>query len=217
LSGAARGLTLQDSAASLSPMLSIEESTMTPDRRTLLRAGFGVTAAFASRATAIATPVQGALRDLPKVQGEFSCDANLRAAAAEDFGHIIRKHPLAVLKPSSSADIAGVMQWAANRGLKVAARGQGHSTYGRPLADGGIVIDMGTIRTIGDVQPDRITVDAGATWADVLDAALAHGRTPPVLTNYLALSIGGTIAVGGIGGSSSRHGMQSTMFSNSPS
>jgi cytokinin dehydrogenase len=154
------------------------------------------------------TPARGALRDLPKVHGEFSCEASLRAAAAEDFGHIIRGQPLAVLKPSSSADIAGVMQWAAHRGLKVAARGQGHSTYGRPLADGGIVIDMGTIRTIGAVQLDRITVDAGATWADVLDAALAHGRTPPVLTNYLALSIGGTIAVGGIGGSSSRCGMQ---------
>ena len=29
-----------------------------------------------------------------------------------------------------------------------------------------------------------------------------------MLTNYLGLSIGGTIAVGGIGAASSRHGMQ---------
>ena len=51
-------------------------------------------------------------------------------------------------------------------------------------------------------------VDAGATWKSVLDATLKQGLTPPVLTNYLGLSVGGTLAVGGIGGSSSRYGMQ---------
>ena len=51
-------------------------------------------------------------------------------------------------------------------------------------------------------------VGAGATWRAVLGATLARGLTPPVLTNYLGLSVGGTLAVGGIGGTSSRYGMQ---------
>ncbi len=62
--------------------------------------------------------------------------------------------------------------------------------------------------TVGEVQPDRIVVEAGATWVSVLEATLKHGLTPPVLTNYLGLSIGGTIAIGGIGGASSSHGLQ---------
>ena len=58
------------------------------------------------------------------------------------------------------------------------------------------------------MQPRHVVVDAGATWKNVLDATLKQGLTPPVLTNYLGLSIGGTLAVSGIGGSSSRYGMQ---------
>jgi FAD/FMN-containing dehydrogenase len=67
---------------------------------------------------------------------------------------------------------------------------------------------MSRISTIRHVQPDYVVVDAGATWQSVLDATLKQGLTPPVLTNYLGLSVGGTLAIGGIGGSSSRYGMQ---------
>ena len=100
------------------------------------------------------------------------------------------------------------MRWAKGQGVKVAARGQGHSIYGRALVSDGIVVDMGAMTSIRDIKQDRVVVDAGATWRDLLDATLAQGLTPPVLTNYLGLSVGGTIAVGGIGAASSRHGMQ---------
>ncbi|WP_454629178.1 FAD-binding protein [Bradyrhizobium cenepequi] len=179
---------------------------MSPDRRTLLRAGFGLTAAFASGAQ-MTTPTQANSNDGPQLKGALSHDEAVRGAAADDFGRIIRKQPRAVLNPAESDDIATLMRWAAERGLKVAARGHGHSTYGRSLTDG-IVVDTRELNRIGDTEADRIVVEAGATWQSVLDASLARGLTPPVLTNYLGLSVGGTIAVGGIGGTSSRHGMQ---------
>ncbi|MCA1452378.1 FAD-binding protein [Bradyrhizobium sp. BRP22] len=179
---------------------------MSPDRRTLLRAGLGVTAAFASGAH-MNTPIHANPNDGPRLKGELSHDGTVRAAAADDFGRIVHKPPRAVLRPAESEDIATLMRWAAERGLKVAARGQGHSTYGRALTDG-VVVDMREFNRIGDVKADRIVVEAGATWQSVLDATLARGLTPPVLTNYLGLSVGGTIAIGGIGGMSSRHGMQ---------
>jgi FAD/FMN-containing dehydrogenase len=181
---------------------------MTPDRRTLLRAGFGATAALASPIGPWTTPAGGAARGLPPVEGEVSCDADACAAAGEDFGRIVHAQPQMVVRPKSSDDVAKVMQWAAARKVKVAARGHGHSVYGRSLAEGGIVIDMTSLDTIGEAGPDSISAGAGATWADVLEAASARGLTPPVLTNYLGLTIGGTIAIGGIGGSSSRHGLQ---------
>ena len=39
-------------------------------------------------------------------------------------------------------------------------------------------------------------------------ATLAHGLTPPVLTDYLELSVGGTLSVGGVGGQSPHFGAQ---------
>src|SRR5262245_33398355 len=102
----------------------------------------------------------------------------------------------------------GLVRWAGGRGWKVAARGQGHSTYGRAMADGGVVVDVSAMNRIYHVHSDRITVEAGATWSKVLSATLPRGLTPPVLTNYLELSVGGTLAVGGIGGTTFRYGMQ---------
>lgn len=181
---------------------------MTPDRRSLLRAGLGATATLASPMGPLTTPAQGSAGGLPSVEGDLSCGADACAAAAEDFGRIVRAKPHMVVRPKSSADIIKVLEWAADRKLKVAARGHGHSTYGRPLAEGGVVIDMTPLAAIGDVGSDRIVAGAGAAWADILDASMAHGLTPPVLTNFLGLTVGGTIAIGGIGGSSSHYGMQ---------
>ena len=178
---------------------------MPSDRRMFLSAGLGVTAALASGLT---TSAQAVSSESPPFPGNVSLDPDVRAAAAHDFGRLIHRQPRGVLKPASSADIASLMRWAKGRGVKVAARGQGHSIYGRALVEGGIVIDMGAMSSIGDIKQDRVVVDAGASWKDLLDATLAQGLTPPVLTNYLGLSIGGTIAVGGIGAASSRHGMQ---------
>ncbi|WP_334355316.1 MULTISPECIES: FAD-binding protein [unclassified Bradyrhizobium] len=173
-----------------------------------LSAGLGATATLASRATGLTTAAQAVSSESPPLPGHVSPDAEVRAAAANDFGRLIHRQPRGVLKPASSADIASLMRWAKVQGVKVAARGQGHSIYGRALAEDGVVVDMSAMSAIRDIKPDRVVVDAGATWRDLLDATLAPALTPPVLTNYLGLSIGGTIAVGGIGATSSRHGMQ---------
>jgi cytokinin dehydrogenase len=165
------------------------------NRRKFLRTGLGATAAVASRSNGSVTSAQARPGDGPPTSGVLSSDPSVRAAAAQDFGRLIHKQPRAVFRPVSSADISNLMRLAKSQGLKVAARGQGHSIYGRALTGDGIVIDMNTISAISRVQPDRIVVEAGATWASLLGATLAQGLTPPVLTNYLGLSIGGTIAV----------------------
>ena len=68
---------------------------------------------------------------------------------------------------------------------------------------------MSRLRRIGPVHDDRVVVEAGAKWSDLLTATLARGRTPPVLTDYLELSVGGTLAVGGVGATSMNLGVQS--------
>ncbi|MCP3371204.1 FAD-binding protein [Bradyrhizobium cajani] len=171
-----------------------------------MHAGVSVTATLAS--ASFAGPPTGA-GDLRPSKVLLADDAESCAAAARDFGQIISRRPRAVCKPATSGEVAEILRWARQQGLKVAARGQGHATYGRAMAEDGIVLDLGALTTIHRIEPDRVVVDAGATWHTVLDATLARGLAPPVLTNYLGLSVGGTLAVGGIGGSSSRHGLQS--------
>src|SRR5262245_50463697 len=137
---------------------------MTMSKRTLLRTALGCSAALATRAGGAATPANLDACEMPSLGGELRCDAPALAAAADDFGHLVRRRPQAVFRPASPRDIGGLMRWAGSRGLKVVPRGQGHSIYGRAMAEGGVVLDMSTMSAIHHVEPDRIVVEAGATW-----------------------------------------------------
>lgn len=126
----------------------------------------------------------------------------------DDFGGIVRGSPVRVARPSCAREVADALRRAAADGLPAAARGCGHSTAGESQAPGGVVIDMRGMRTVHDVGRDHVTVDAGATWREVLDATLPHALTPPVLTDHLDLTVGGTLSAGGVGGTSHVHGTQ---------
>ncbi|MGI5460897.1 FAD-binding protein [Streptomyces sp. CA-249302] len=140
--------------------------------------------------------------------GRLCTDEVRLAQAADDFGHCVSARPAAVVVPGSTAEVQGVISYARTRGLRVAARGAGHSTYGQSQCADGIVLDMTGLRAVHEVAADRVVVDAGALWSDVVDASLTRRLTPPVLTDYLGTTVGGTLSVGGFGGASHRHGAQ---------
>lgn len=177
---------------------------MEGDRRSILVAG--VAAAIVSGG---APATQSGHIPLPALDGEIRFDEATRAAAADDFGHMIHETPMAVLQPASDDDVAAAIRWAVRQGRKFAPRGQGHSVFGRSMVRDGVVGDLSWLRTIRGIESDRVVVDAGARWADVLSATLSYGLTPPVLTDYIDLTVGGTLAVGGVGGTTSRFGIQS--------
>jgi len=60
------------------------------------------------------------------------------------------------------------------------------------------------------VSVDWRYIDAGGEqlWVDVLQAALAHGLTPRSWTDYLHLTVGGTLSNAGISGQAFRYGPQ---------
>ena len=177
---------------------------MDTTRRAMLVAG-----AAAAASKGIGAIAQDERQDrLPPLDGELRFDESSRAAAADDFGHLVHRTPAAILLPASDQDVAATIRWAAGRGQTIAPQGRSHSVFGRSQAQGGIVIDMTRLQTVRSVGRDRVVVDAGATWSQVLAATLPQGLTPPVLTDYLELSVGGTIIVGGVGGMTSRHGVQ---------
>jgi FAD/FMN-containing dehydrogenase len=145
--------------------------------------------------------------DLPRLDGRVRLDSTTLSEAADDFGHLVHHEPLAVLEPGSVNDIVVMVRYCRARGLPVAARGQGHATNGQAQVTRGLVIDMSPLNDIS-VGSDHAVVQAGVLWSALLHAALPAGLTPPVLTDYLELSIGGTLSAGGVGGASQRHGAQ---------
>jgi cytokinin dehydrogenase len=143
---------------------------------------------------------------VPQLDGELLLDEESRTAAADDYGHIVHRMPVAVLRPGSTRDIQKVVRFANQYGLKVAMRGQGHSTYGQAQSPG-VVIDSSTLAVVHRVDNGHAVVDSGVRWLELIQATLATGQTPPVATDYLGLSVGGTLSVGGIGGATSHHGL----------
>lgn len=143
---------------------------------------------------------------IPNLDGELLVDEESRTAAADDYGHMVHRKPVAVLRPGSTRDIQKVVRFAGRHGLKVAMRGQGHSTYGQSQSPG-VVIDSSTLATIHRIGHGQAVVDSGVRWLELIEATLANGQAPPVATDYLGLSVGGTLSVGGIGGATSHHGL----------
>jgi cytokinin dehydrogenase len=150
----------------------------------------------------------GNFSQLPPLDGTLLTDPAALAEAADDFGHIVHRTPVAVLRPGSAEDIAKVVRFAREHGIRVAGRGKGHTAFGQSQAEAGVVIDMTTLNQIHSVTADRAVVDAGVVWRDLLLNTLPAGLTPPVLTDYTRLTVAGTLSVGGVSGRSYRHGAQ---------
>lgn len=148
------------------------------------------------------------MADAPSLAGQILTDDSTLEAFSTDWGHIVAARPRVVIRPASTADVCAVVRFAAERGVPLSARGAGHSPFGQSQAAGGIVLDMTSMRQLGPVNGDCVTVDAGVLWRNVLTTSQPRGLTPPVLTDYLDLTVGGTLSVGGIGGASWHHGAQ---------
>lgn len=148
----------------------------------------------------------GPWKDLPRLDGTLLFDDAVRGRMAIDLGRNFRRLPAAVLQPRSVADVVKIVRFARVRGLSVAMRGQGHSQYGQTLAEGGIVIDSSTLRSVRLAGPTVVEAAAGASWDDVTRVTLARSLTPPVMGDTMTLSVGGILSAGGIGNSSYQFG-----------
>jgi cytokinin dehydrogenase len=172
------------------------------DRRKLLqRAGVaGLVLAFdpRNRRWVHAAERGGHGDPVPPLDGVLLTDRAARDADSTDTGAMVTRQPWAVLRPGSVRDIAAMVCYCRTHGLAVAARGQAHSVFGQPLVDGGLVIETAPLAQIHSITAGAADVDAGATWRSLLAATLSHGQTPPVLTGFIGLSLGGTLSMGGI-------------------
>lgn len=142
------------------------------------------------------------------IQGKIYLDQESRQDVATDFGRILVKTPKALVAPASFDDVAAVLATASRKGWPVATRGASHSQSGQSLSQDGVLLDLSPLNEIGAVEGETVRVQAGVLWRDLVAFTSERGLLPPVLTNNLNVTVGGTLSMAGIGVSSHRHGTQ---------
>ncbi|MGI9825085.1 FAD-binding oxidoreductase [Agromyces sp. Marseille-Q5079] len=96
--------------------------------------------------------------------------------------------PEAVVRPTTTAEVAAAVALAADAGLPVAVRSGGHGLL--PIDDG-LIVDLAEFTSVAVGDDGLVTVGGGARWGDVAAALAPHG---------LGLSSGDTrdVGVGGL-------------------
>lgn len=102
-------------------------------------------------------------------------DADYDTARAVWNGMIDRS-PAMIVRPAGPEDVITAVNLARESGLPLAVRGGGHNAAGLSVCDGGIVIDLSSMKAV-QVDPGARTarVQGGATWGDFDAATAAHG------------------------------------------
>src|SRR4030095_5191301 len=95
---------------------------------------------------------QSLRNDLKDLSGELSFDEAVLQTAADAFGRVVHKKPMAVLRRGDAQDIAKLVQFANRQGLKVAMLGQGHSFFGQTQVAGGVVVDSSSLNAVRIVK-----------------------------------------------------------------
>lgn len=104
---------------------------------------------------------------------------------------MIDKRPALIVRCRGAADVISAVNFARGHGLLLSVRGGGHSVAGTALCDGGLTIDLSSMRGIR-VDPVGRTARAepGLTWKELDHETLAFGLA----------TTGGTVSSTGIAG-----------------
>ena len=122
--------------------------------------------------------------------------------ALADYGHdealgMRPGEPAFVVKPGSTAEVAGVLRIAGEQGLAVTARGSGTGLSGGAIPrPGGLVVSFERMNQILEIDTaNHVAVIQPGVTLGALDAASAdRGLVYPVDPGEMSASLGGTIA-----------------------
>src|SRR5688572_22882380 len=128
-------------------------------------------------------------------------------ASRRCFNALVDRRPAAIARCAGTSDVAAAFDFARTHELQVAVRGGGHNPAGHCVLDGGLVIDLSTMRSVEVDAATRIARAAGgATWLDFDAATQVYGLVTPGgvvgSTGVAGLTFGG-----GIGHLTAQHGL----------
>jgi hypothetical protein len=124
-----------------------------------------------------------------------SSDADYDEARAL-YNGMIDKRPLMIARCADVADVIAAVHFGRDNGLLVALRGGGHNGPGLGSCDGGLVIDLSTMKAIHvDPKNRTVRVGPGCTSGDVDHATHVFGLAVPFgivsTTGVAGLTLGG--------------------------
>jgi FAD/FMN-containing dehydrogenase len=112
---------------------------------------------------------------------------------------MIDRRPAAVVQAANVDDVVAAVGLARDHRLELAVRGGGHNVAGNGTVDDGLVLDLGAMRAVSvDPATNQVTVQGGATLADVDAATEPHGLAVPIGV-ISGTGIGGLTLGGGVG------------------
>jgi len=128
-------------------------------------------------------------------------------SARKIWNAMIDRHPALIARCTTTSDVVQAVNFARENGLVLAVRGGGHNIAGNAVCDGGIVIDLSQMKAASvDPAKHRVTIEGGATLADLDAATQAHGLATPLGINSTT-GVAGLTLGGGFGWLSRMYGM----------
>lgn len=123
------------------------------------------------------------------------------------FAGGIDRHPAVIIRPKDASEVAYVVSLARESGMELAIRSGGHSSAGHSVSEGGIVLDLSSMKALDiDVEGRTAWAETGLTAGEYTAAAGAHGLATG-FGDTASVGIGGITLGGGIGYLVRKHGL----------
>ena len=117
------------------------------------------------------------------------------------------KHPALIARCLDSKDVSNAVSFARDNNVLLAVRGGGHSSPGKSVCEGGLMLDLSAMNTVSVDAEKRRAFAGGGSLLNALDtAALEHGMitTAGVVSHT---GVGGFTLGGGFGRLNRKHGL----------
>jgi glycolate oxidase len=118
--------------------------------------------------------------------------------------------PDVVVKPRDATDVSKIMKYAVKNNIPVIPRGGATWAFGGAIsALGGIILDMGSMQEILEINKDDlfVTVEPGVNWKYLFDNCLRKGLLIGAYPSSApGASVGGWVNTGGVGVGSYKYG-----------
>ena len=149
---------------------------------------------------------------IPKLRADFDGrviapgDPEYDKARAVFYGGVDRR-PAVVIRVKNAQEVSRVISLARQSGLELAVRSGGHSAAGYGVTEGGIVLDLSSMKDL-QIDPSQKTVwaETGLTTGEYTTATAAHGLATG-FGDTGSVGLGGLTLGGGVGYLVRKHGL----------